>query len=127
MSNAELRRMLERQRPPGPADELERRVLGAARVAIRTERPVSLSDRLWFDRGLRYGWVATVILLVAIQVVVVGSSERRLRGLAAAPAASIETPAAAVTRELGLSPRGSMARPVARRPARPTELSGVPD
>ena len=108
MSHRDTHRLLDLHRPPRPSDALGHRVLQAARDAARPAEPVSLCDRLWFDRSLRLGWVATLILLVVAQFVIVGSTERPLRGLVDPPAGDIVSPAAAAARELGFEPTGSM-------------------
>jgi len=123
MNARDVRRLLDRHRPPRPSDRLRRRVLAAAAGdAARPTASPSLSDRLWFSRPLRVGWAAALFLLVVVQVMVADSAERQLRRIVDPPAVAVESPAAAAARELGIEPGGSMRHVPARRPVGPSEL-----
>lgn len=58
----DLDRLLGGSRPPAPPEALRSRVLGAAAAA--RPKPDRWAD-LWHHRGLRLGWAAAVVLLLA--------------------------------------------------------------
>ncbi len=57
-------------RTPQAPRRLRERALRAARYALDEERPRSLEERLWHARGLRLAWLATVVALLAINLVI---------------------------------------------------------
>jgi hypothetical protein len=55
-------------RPTETPPELGERVLAAVRRNDRVARPQRLEDRLWHSRGLRLGWIAATIALLAFNL-----------------------------------------------------------
>jgi hypothetical protein len=57
------KRMFENVRVPQPPAELRETTLRKARLRSSTDSVLSLSERLWGGRMLRYAWVASVAAL----------------------------------------------------------------
>lgn len=102
-------------RPPGPPAALRDRVLAACSRAITAppEADETWVDRLWTSRTARAAWLATVLLLAAANLLLVGAGTRPVRQAGWRPA--VARPAAG---EEAL--HGWPARLGARSPARAT-------
>ena len=57
-------RLIEGLEPPRAPTDLRTRVLAAARERLETESP-DVWSRIWDHRGIRLAWAATVVLLLA--------------------------------------------------------------
>jgi len=63
-TDAFVDRLIEGLEPAGPPLALRSRVLEAARERLETESP-DVWSRIWDHRGIRLAWAATVVLLLA--------------------------------------------------------------
>ena len=63
-TDAFVDRLIEGLEPARPPLTLRSRVLEAARERLETESPNAWS-RIWYHRGIRLAWAATVVLLLA--------------------------------------------------------------
>jgi hypothetical protein len=63
-TDAFVKRLIEGLEPAGPPLTLRSRVLEAARERLETESP-DVWYRIWDHRGIRLAWAATVLLLLA--------------------------------------------------------------
>ena len=63
-TDAFVDRLIEGLEPARPPLTLRSRVLEAARERLETESP-NVWSRIWYHRGIRLAWAATVVLLLA--------------------------------------------------------------